>query len=243
METIIERIEEKLKTFCRNLEELYSDNLVSVILYGSLSKGNFIPKMSDINLMVVLKKIEFEDLSKAVRIFSRWGRIGRTTPLLFTDEYINRSIDVFPIEFSDMKENYKILYGVDVLKDIKVNDKNLRYACERELKESLVKLRQAYIEARQSHSILQRIMISSFSSVMAISRNLLKLSGCTPSYDTEELLVTLSEKFNFSKDVASTIFKLKKKEVHLSSEDIKNLYRNWLSELEKLTLKVDQLSL
>lgn len=242
METIIERIEEKLKTFCRNLKDLYSNNLVSVILYGSFSKGNFIPKMSDINLMVVLKKIEFEDLSKAVKIFNRWNRVVRATPLLFTEEYINRSIDVFPIEFSDMKENYKILYGKDILKGIKVDDKNLRYACERELKEALIKLRQSFIEAKQSSFILQKIMINSFSSITAILRHLLKITGTTPSYDTEELLVALSEKFNFSKDAASTIFRLKKKEIRLSSQEIKNLYLNWLSEIEKLTLKVDQLS-
>lgn len=243
MEAIIERFEEKLKVFCQDLQRQYSDKLVSVILYGSFAKGNFIPKMSDINLMVVLKKIEFEDLSKAVKIFNSWGKIGRATPLLFTEEYINRSIDVFPIEFSDMKENYRILYGKDVLSDIKVDDKNLRYACERELKEALIKLRQSFVEARGSSSILQRIMINSFSSIMAILRNLLKITGVALSYDTEELLAALSEKFDFSKDVASTIFRLKKKEIRLSSQEIKNLYSNWLLEIEKLTLKADKLSL
>lgn len=243
MEAIIERLKGKLETFCQDLAQLHSDNLVSVILYGSFSKGNFIPKMSDVNLIVVLKKIEFEDLSNSVSIFNRWRSIGRTTPFLFTEEYVSRSIDVFPIEFSDIKENYKILYGKDVLKDIKVDNKNLRYACERELKESLVKLRQLFIEARGSSSVLQRILINSFSSIMAVLRNLLKITGVPFSYDTEELLTRLSERFDFSKDMAATIFRLKKREIRLSSEDTKNLYRNWLSEIEKLTLKVDQLSL
>ncbi|KPK39080.1 MAG: hypothetical protein AMJ78_09020 [Omnitrophica WOR_2 bacterium SM23_29] len=241
MEAIIEKIKGKLEIFCQDLKRLYSDDLVSIVLYGSFSKGNFIPKRSDINLLVVLKKMEFEDLSKAVKIFNRWSKIGRTTPLLFTEEYINRSIDVFPIEFSDIKENYKILYGKDILKDIRVEHKDLRYVCEKELKENLLRLRQAYIEAGARPFILQRIMINLFSSIMAILRNLLVLVGGIPSHDTEDLLKALSEKFNFSKEVASAIYRLKKREIHLSSQEIKNLYRSWLSEIENLALKVDEL--
>ncbi|MFH1778956.1 MAG: nucleotidyltransferase domain-containing protein [Candidatus Omnitrophota bacterium] len=194
METIIERMRGKLEKFCKDLRELYSENLVSIILYGSFSKGNFIPKRSDINLLVVLKKMEFEDLSRAINIFNRWSKVGRTTPLLFTEEYINRSIDVFPIEFSDIKENYEILYGKDVLKDIRIEQKNLRYVCEKELKEKLLRLRQAYLEAGVRPFILKRVMINSFSSVTAVLRNVLKLIGETPSYDIEELLTALSGK-------------------------------------------------
>lgn len=242
MEAIIERIKGKLEAFCQDLRRLYSDNLVSIILYGSFNKGNFIPKRSNINLLVVLKKIEFEDLSRAVNIFNRWSKVGRTTPLLFTEEYINRSIDVFPVEFSDIKENYKILYGKDILKDISIEQKDLRYVCEKELKEKLIRLRQAYIEARARPFILKRVMINSFSSIMAILRNFLKLAGGAPAYDIEDLLTALSEKFNFSKDIALTIFRLKKREIHLPSQEIKNLYLNWLSQIEELTLKVDKLS-
>lgn len=242
MEAIIERIKGKLEAFCQDLKRLYSDNLVSIILYGSFSKGNYIPKRSNINLLVVLKKVEFEDLSRAVNIFNRWSKVGRTAPLLFTEEYINRSIDIFPVEFSDIKENYKILYGKDILKDISIEQKDLRYVCEKELKEKLIRLRQAYLEAGARPFILKRVMINSFSSVMAILRNILKLIGETPSYDIEELLTALSEKFNFSKDTASKIFRLKKREIRLPSQEIKNLYLNWLSQIEELTLKIDKLS-
>ncbi len=219
----IERIEGELKVFCRDLERLYSGNLVSVVLYGSFSKGNFIPKNSDVNLLVVLKKIEPEDLSKALKIFNKWRRIGRSTPLLLTEDYIKRSIDVFPIEFSDMKESRRILYGTDILKDIKIEPKNLRYACEKELKEKLIRLRQAYIEAMARPVILQKVMVSSFSSIMAILRN-------------------LPEKFDLSDDTTLMILRLKKKEMRLNPQEIKRLYCDWISEIEKLTLKVDKLS-
>lgn len=242
MEAIIERIKGKLEEFRQDLKRLYSDNLVSIILYGSFNRGNFIPKRSNINLLVALKKVEFEDLSKAVKIFSRWNRIGRTTPLLFTEEYVKNSIDVFPVEFSDIKENYKILYGKDILKDISIEQKDLRYVCEKELKEKLIRLRQAYIESGARPFILQRIMINSFSSIMAILRNFIKLAGGAPAYDVEDLLTALSEKFNFSKETALTIFRLKKKEIRLSAQEIKNLYFKWLLQIEALILKVDELS-
>ncbi len=47
-------------------------------------------------------------------------------PLFLTEEQINSSTDIFPIEFLDMQENYTVIYGKDVLRDISVDIKNLQ---------------------------------------------------------------------------------------------------------------------
>ena len=55
-------------------------------------------------------------------------------PVFFTEDYIIRSTDVFPIEFLDMKENHVTLYGKDLFEAIAVDTKNLRFQCEQEIK-------------------------------------------------------------------------------------------------------------
>jgi hypothetical protein len=59
-----------------------------------------------------------------------------------SEEEVHNSADSFPIEFHDMKERRRVLYGLDVIAELKIDSKNYRRQVEHELRSKLLRLRQ-----------------------------------------------------------------------------------------------------
>ena len=125
----------------------YGAELLSLIVYGSAAGDEFDPKSSDINLLIVLKNVGLELLGKSRPIQEKWRKKRFARPLFMDREYIERSLDSFPIEFLNMKESYKVLYGEDVLAGLRIDPSDLRLQIEREMKGKWFHLLQGWLDA------------------------------------------------------------------------------------------------
>lgn len=224
--------------FIKNLKEIYSGDLISVILYGSAASGEFVPGHSNLNILVILKSTELLFLKRASKIIKRFKNI---TPLFLTKEYILSSTDIFPIEFLDMRENYILLYGQDLLKEIHVDLRNLRFQCEQELKARLLNLKQAYLSLNLRPENLKEPLFKSFTSILHILRNVLRLKGVQPDYQKEELLKELAAYFKIEIGHWEKILKAKLQKIKLSGGEIEELFLVLVDNLEKVVQEVDAL--
>ncbi|MDP3732602.1 MAG: hypothetical protein Q8R31_06270, partial [Candidatus Omnitrophota bacterium] len=163
-----------LQQFIRGLKDIYQEELISIILYGSAVSGEFIEKHSNLNLLAVLENTNLENLKRAARLINKFSIINS---LFLTEDYIRRSTDVFPIEFLDIQENYSVLYGKDILKGVNIDIRNLRFQCEQELKAKLITLRQLYLKINRDKPALKDLLLRSITSILHISRNVLRLKG------------------------------------------------------------------
>jgi predicted nucleotidyltransferase len=59
-------LEGQLQAVVDSLSRVYHRQLVSVLLYGSAARGDFIAGRSDVNLLVILQSVKLEDLAEAV---------------------------------------------------------------------------------------------------------------------------------------------------------------------------------
>ncbi len=228
---------ESIQGFIDRLIGVYQDSLISVILYGSAASGEFIDRHSNLNLLVVLKNTDLGNLKIASRVMDKFKMIN---PLFFTEDYINNSTDIFPIEFLDMQENYFVLYGRDVLKGINIDISNLRFQCEQELKVKLIKLRQSYLTI-DNKSALRILLFKSFTSILHILRNVLRLKGKKPPYNKEDILKELALEFHFDLEAWGKILAARNKQIKLSHRDTEELFVNFVRELEKIVETVDRL--
>jgi len=227
-----------LAQITESLKSAYNQELVSIILYGSAASGEFIDNRSNLDLLVILKDTDPDRLSSSAAIFQKHKIINC---LFFTEDYIARSSDIFPIEFLDMKDNYLVLYGKDVLKEISIDPRNLRFQCEQELKSKLIKLRQAYLLLGKDTLALRSLLLTSFTSVMHILRNALRIKGSTPPYPKEDVLKALEQEFKIRLDTWSKILQLKNKGNRLSAEETRSLFADFIRELESAANLVDKL--
>ncbi len=233
-----DKLEKSVQDFIQRLKDTYQDGLISVILYGSAASGEFIDKHSNLNLLVILKNTDLENLKKAASLTNKFRMIN---PLFFTEKYINSSTDIFPIEFLDMQENYLILYCRYVLKDINIDIKNLIFQCEQELKSKLINLRQLYLTANKDEPALRRLLFKSFTSVLHILRNVLRLKGRKPPYKKEDILKEVALEFEFDSKNWNKILAAKNKQIKLSQKDTEGLFVNFVRELENIVETVDRL--
>lgn len=224
--------------FIRELETIYKDALVSVILYGSAARGEFIERHSNLNLLVILKDTEVDKLALATDLVNK-AEFRIIQPLFFSEDYINRSTDVFPIEFLDMQENYKLLQGKDVLKEIRIDTKNLRFQCEHELKAKLINLKQSYLKMKDK-ILLKQILFKFFTSITHILRNVIRMKGKASSYLKEDVIKQIAEDFPIDIATWNMILRLRNKEITQDNEKIKQLFISFTGDIEKVVDIVDK---
>ncbi|HKZ21610.1 MAG TPA: hypothetical protein VJ165_00200 [candidate division Zixibacteria bacterium] len=237
-----EKIQHGLKNFVEDLKNLYSDQLVSVILYGSAAGEDFVAGRSDINTIVILKKVDFDSLQKYQTRQKKFERLGIVAPLFLEPEYIRTSADSLPIEFLDIKNQNKVLYGEDFFSGLEIHLTHLRLQCEQEIKGKLIRLRQHFLEAGDSREKLERLLSSSLASFIPVWRNMLRLKNKNQIHSTEDILNQVENEFGFPGEVFRKVWKLKKNELKLELPELQSLYSDYLERVRELALKVDKIS-
>lgn len=191
------------------LKEVYGEKLVSVILYGSCASNECENEFSDINTIVILNNLTAIDLKNAHPALKEFLKTKNPVPLFMDkDEWFN-SCDVYPIEYSDIKARYSILYGEDVVAPLILEKKNLRFQCEHETKNLLIKLRQNYLLNSKDLKAIEELIKQSSKSFFALFRAILKLTSDDIPFSHKEVIENLSEKVNIDKEVFLKILELR----------------------------------
>jgi len=232
---------EIFQEFTQDYQKLYGEDLISIILYGSAAKGEYVHKKSDINFLIILSEKGIENLGKSLDLIPKWKKRNVATPLFLTKSYIQTSLDSFPIEFLDMKEHHQLVYGEDVLKDIDINLQYLRLQCEREVKSKLLHLRQAYLNTHGKRKHMETLISRSIITFASIFRALLKLKGKEIPARKREVILSTSEGFGLDKETFEKLLKIREGRLKLSSQELSSLMEDYIEQIRQLSQKVDQL--
>ena len=234
--------EEIIQRFTEDVRGLYDDALLAVVLYGSAASGEYIRGKSNINSLILLKEVTPHELKKCANHLQKWRKDGIVTPLFVDPAYINSSLDVFPIEFLDMKQRYRLLYGQDFLRDLELHSTNLRFQCEQELKGKMLRLRQLYVERAQSPQDLIRLLVKSSSSFMVLFRALLHLKKLAAPHSADEILTGLSQ-VGLRVDAMRKVFDLKRRDLTLGQSELDSLFADYLGEIQAAIGHVDKMEI
>ncbi len=234
-------ISNKVKSYLEELVDLYQDEILSIAVYGSVAAGDFVPKVSDVNMVIIFDRLEFTDFKKGLKLINRGIKHKISAPLFLTKEYIQRSLDVFPAEFLEMKDNHINLYGEDLLSSLNVDESNLRLYCEQQLKGKLIRIRQAYLEIGLKNRGMEALLKESFTSLIPIFRNLLRLKGLKPPVGKDKIIIQLCEQFSLNYNLFSAILKDKRNDEKIAGKKIEEVLRDYIDELDKLSKIVDKL--
>lgn len=240
-EKVNPQVKARLQNYLKELLNLHQDNILSINLYGSAASGEFSPKTSDINILVILKEINLDTLKKSLKTISRGLKKKIPAPLFLTREHIKTSLDTFPIEFVEMKENHLCLWGEDILKEIEVSFKNLRFVCEQQLKGKLIHIREIYLEVGLKRKGIEAILKNSLRSLLAVFKSCLRLKNINPSLNKEEMLKQLGETFNIETSAFIEILKDTRNDEKIAGENVEVFLEKYLKAIEKLASQIDKL--
>ncbi len=235
-------VERRLKGFTEELKEKFRDRLKSVLLYGSTARGDYIAGRSNLNLLVILSQVGVEELTLGNQIFQNYKKKGFVAPLLFTSEYIATSADSFPMEFLDIKAHHLLLYGEDPFTELEIVGQNLRLQCEGEIKGKLVRVRQSFLEIGLDKRKLPQLLTESLTSFLPAMRHLLQLDKGIEAWKAEEVFSQLEEIYGLEGSSFRQVWRLKREKAKKASpEQLKPLFGQYISQLQKLAEVVDKI--
>jgi predicted nucleotidyltransferase len=189
--------EKLISEFVEKIQAAAGANLVSVILYGSAAEGEFHPEYSDLNLLCVLRDASLASLNKIADSVAWWHGKKHHPPLVLTSDELKASADIFSIEFVDMKQRHRLLYGEDVLGSLEVPMHLHRSQLEYELREKLFLLRQHILAAGSNQKQLWEVMLNSLSSFTTLFRHVLLEMGELGHKHSRDAVAELAKRLNF----------------------------------------------
>lgn len=228
-----------LEPYVRDLVALLGEDVLSVIVFGSATGPDFIPGRSNVNLAIVVKDTDLPLLRKCLKHVAAGFKKGIVAPLFLTQEYISTSSDVFPIEFLDIRETGVVLLGEDPLANIKLSAAALRLECEQQLKGSLLRIRQAYLELGLAKQGLERVLGESLTSLIPVFRAMLVLKGVGTIRGKKEILLSVCEAFGVSAEAFTTILQLKREKKHVSPEVGEKLLGEYMRNVREMARLID----
>ncbi len=191
MPTALDQIVDRLKS-------ALGDHLISVILYGSAAAGDQQKGYSDLNILCVLTEITPAELAHAAPVFRWWREQGNPAPLLLTRREFETSTDCFAIEFHDLRDQHRLLFGEDLVLDLQIDDSFYRAQVEHELRAKLLRLRHKAAVVLADRQLLCRLLADSVSTFSVLFRHALILHGVEAPLAKREVVAKAAAFFQFS---------------------------------------------
>jgi predicted nucleotidyltransferase len=233
--------EKILSQFTDELHRLLSDELVAIILYGSATSNNFVPGASDLNVAIVVKEARFEVLQKLQPRIQAWHAMGFALPLLLDREFLLRGRDVFPMEFQDIKEQHRLLWGEDVWRDVEIDARHLRVQAEHEARSKLLRLRAVYLECAGDQPRLQALMLDSLKTFLVLMRTLSRLHGETGLLTYPDILDKFARRFQLACPRMRQLIAIRARQQQWPSTPLTEFFRDYLLEVQQVIGVVDRL--
>jgi len=234
-------MDELLRELVDRLKAAYGTDLLSVVLYGSAASGEFHQKHSDLNVLCVLSRVGLDELERAAQLLRWWIKRGQTAPLLLSTEEIQGATDVFPIEFLDIRENYRLLQGADLVASIQVNTAQHRRQLEHELRSRLLRLRKRYLENQHDRKAVTRLMLESLPTFATLFRHALLLAGFPASINKREIFRQAAERFQVGPQPFESLLEVREGARSMPAAGIRGWFEGYLAGVTNLCAVVNNL--
>jgi predicted nucleotidyltransferase len=233
--------EKQINEFISRLRAASGENLLSVILYGSAADGEFHPEFSNVNLLCVLRETTFATLAAMAPAVEWWTRQKHHAPLVLTREEMGRSTDVFSIEFLDMKQRHRVLFGEDVLDGLQIPMHLHRAQLEYELREKLILLRERLLLATGDKKKLWDLMLSSLSTFTTLFRHGLIALGEMPPNAKRDVVQGLAVRTPFDATAFLQLLDIREHKAETKQFDVTDTFARYLAAVQQVTAAVDKM--
>lgn len=214
---------------------------LSAYLRGSVLTQGFDARHSHVNVVVIARTIEAETLDRLREAVPMTRKAPHVDPLFLTQRQIENSLDVFPIEWLELRERHLLLEGDDLVASLEVPQTYLRLQCEHELRSRHLLLRQAYLASGAKPLGLQAVLKASASSFATLFRTLLRLRGETPPASTAQTIERVADLFRLDAEGLLGAHLVRYSSRRYKAAELLEIYRRFLAEISRLVIAIDQL--
>ena len=209
-------------------------DLVGVLAFGSWAIGEYVEGYSDLNLVVVAKRLDAEIFKKLTGANVRLDH-NKVTVRFFSVTELRRFAEAFPLEFQDMVESRKLLAGEDPFARLDVPSGHLAFELVSESRVRLIKFRQKLAQGVGLDDLAaRRLAASTISSILPLLRGLIRLKKRKPPKQRVRVIEEACKLFRLSRRTLLQAHDIKYGRKNAGSIDALGLLDRLREELERL---------
>jgi hypothetical protein len=230
-----------LDTLASALDPALGPSLVSLVLYGSAARGDFVAGRSDVNLLLILTDTSGPVLRSIGPAVHTWVKAGHPPPLIFSERGWRAATDVFAMEIEDMRHGHRLLRGRDLFAALETAPADLRQELEREVREKVLQLRAEYVASGPHPKALGALLETSARTFFVLFRAVLRLRGSVPPKDREDLVQAAAQVIGFDPEAFDWVL------ARLAGRKVPDLAQfdpvaeRYLEAIEQLALYIDEM--
>ena len=233
-------IQTALETWKQDLEATLGDRLISAIIYDGVVKNDDAKDTDGIRVMLVMSEMSVEILDVLREVCRRFKLARQLQPFILTQQDLMTSTDVFPIRFLDMQQDYILLCGQDVMKDLTIKRDHLRLRCEQEIKNLMLRLRSSYLMNLDLKGGITRVMLRSYYTLLRSLDVLAELKTGKTLRKANEILSAATE-MGLDITCLKRIARLRDGDIFQGKDAEKKTYNELMSLLTKASALADQM--
>ena len=226
-----------LDKFVEELKDKLGDNLVSIIAFGS--QANVDEAKNNLNLMIVADSLNAENLYEISKPVKKWVNAGNPLPVVMNKAEWFSSFDVYAIEYSDIKDNHRIIYGEDLVSYIAINKYYLRLQCESEMKALLLKYKNSFLLNIKSDREMKKALNNVIKTLLVIFRAILRLHDRPVPYRAVDIIASVADYLAFNKIVLTKLARVKYEKDSYTKQELIFIEAEMLKDIQSMLKQID----
>ncbi|HEX9369187.1 MAG TPA: hypothetical protein VF921_21330 [Vicinamibacterales bacterium] len=155
----------------RDLDRIFAARLQSLVAYpGNQADGS-------VHSCAIVDGLGFRDLVACLPQTESWHHRGIAVPLMLAAGELERTVDVFPLEYATILADYLVVRGADPFHGLSIPVDDVRRATEGQAKSHLIHLREAFLESHGETTRIARLIASSAAPLRGLLTNIARLNG------------------------------------------------------------------
>jgi hypothetical protein len=229
-----------LRSYVKDVTQAYGQQLESVLLYGSAVRGEFLPGRSNLNILLFVSSYDVACLKIYAGLHKKWSKEQVVAPLFLTRADLQASAFVFPLEYQDIQECHRLLWGQDPFIGFKVDQRHLAGEVLQALRGNLVRLRQRLVEGGSTEEAMTMLLPLSVTALLPVLRGVQRLSARPVLSHGEPLLKDLEAHFGIDLSGLYEALSLKRGHISPGHKEVPRLMDRYLDSLSRLIAAVER---
>jgi hypothetical protein len=157
-------------TLATDLKAIFGDRLRMLAAFGGGA-----------HTCAVVQSLTLDDLDRCAGLETKWQKLNLDAPLFLLEPELQRALDAFPLEFSEIIATRRLVAGADLFAGVAIQKSDLRRACEVQARGHVLHLREGYIEAAGDGKAVERLVLAAIPPFRALVTNAARLDGASPN--------------------------------------------------------------
>lgn len=237
-----ENVKKDLNEFLAQIIKFYSDDLVSIMAFGSSTTGDYVENTSDINLMVVYSDLNISDLNAVAQLSRNWLKKRAFSPRFISLNNLKNSSRFFQIDMLEMKDMHVTLFGKDLLNEIEINKASLLWQLSYEIKAMRMRIKQQFWRSCGDDHLMRRILLERYTSIIHLSKVLLFIMDRPVSPNFDDILKLATEVIGIPTSYIEKMKSVKANKPKTDGQQLVQLFTELMEVIRIIDNKADQIT-